>query len=70
MTGEEIEKIKARVLEAAGGRAALADALGISPPAVSQWGRIPAERVGQISRVTGMTYAEIRPDLFAEQATA
>lgn len=70
MPGKEFKEIKVRVLKAAGGRAALAEALGISPPAISQWERIPAERVGQVSRVTGMSPEEIRPDIFSEKATA
>lgn len=70
MPNKDFKFIKAKVLEAAGGRAALAESLGISPPAISQWERIPAERVGQVSRVTGMSPAEIRPDIFGEKATA
>jgi len=58
------------VLEAAGGTSALADALGISSQAISQWDRIPAHRVGQVSHLTGISYAEIRPDIFMEKATA
>ncbi len=70
MNGNVFQKIKEEVLEAAGGTVALADALGISSQAISQWTRVPAERVGQVSRITGLTPAEIRPDIFAERPMA
>ena len=70
MNSKAFHKIKARVLEASGGTTALADALGISSQAISQWDRIPAHRVGRVSQITGLAYAEIRPDIFKEQATA
>lgn len=61
---KEYEEIKVKVLAASGGRQSLADRLGISAPAISQWKKIPAERIGQVSAITGMRPEEIRPDLF------
>lgn len=55
--------ITQRAINAAGGVSALADALGISPAAVSEWPRIPVERVVDIERITGIHRAELRPDL-------
>jgi DNA-binding transcriptional regulator YdaS (Cro superfamily) len=46
----------------------LASALGISPGAVSQWDRVPAERVAEIEQVTGIPRRQLRPDLFAADA--
>lgn len=45
----------------------LAHALGISRQAVYKWiqkGCIPAERIGDIRKVTGIPSYYIRPDLF------
>lgn len=48
-----------------GRRGKLAAALGVSPSAISMWKQVPAERVGDVARATGLTPAEIRPDIFA-----
>jgi DNA-binding transcriptional regulator YdaS (Cro superfamily) len=47
----------------------VARALGLTPGAVSQWDKIPAERVIAISAATGIPAAELRPDLAAAFAT-
>lgn len=70
MHRKTFEKVKARVLEAAGGVGPLASALGITRHAIYQWDKVPSDRVGQVMEVTGMRADEIRPDLFKEQATA
>ena len=44
----------------------LAEALKITPGAVAQWGKVPAERIGDISRATGIPLRDLRPDLFAD----
>lgn len=44
----------------------LADALKISSAAVSQWDRVPAERVLDVERLTGVSRYELRPDIFGE----
>ena len=41
----------------------IAAGLGISPAAVSQWQRIPADRVGELSRLLELPPHELRPDL-------
>lgn len=56
-----------RAREVAGGAVGLGRQLGISPQAVSQWGRVPAERVVDVERITGIPRAELRPDLFGER---
>jgi DNA-binding transcriptional regulator YdaS (Cro superfamily) len=35
----------------------------LSPQAVSQWKRIPQERVRKIAELTGVSPAQLRPDL-------
>lgn len=43
----------------------LAKALRITHGAVSQWKKVPAERLGDVSAVTGLSPQELRPDIFA-----
>ena len=57
-------------IRVAGGVGALAKKLGISQPSVSNWSRVPAERVLSIEAATGVSRATLRPDLYAEHAWA
>jgi TorA maturation chaperone TorD len=54
-------------IRAAGGIGELARRLGISQPSVSNWDRIPAERVLSVEEVTGIARALLRPDLYAAE---
>ena len=56
-------------IRAVGGVSELARRIGISQPSVSNWDRIPAERVVSIESITGINRAILRPDLFAAEAT-
>jgi DNA-binding transcriptional regulator YdaS (Cro superfamily) len=49
---------------------AIARALSITPSAIHQWHRVPAERVIEFERVTGIPRHELRPDLYPEAARA
>ena len=53
-----------------GRRTALAAALGIRASAISQWDRVPAERVLDVERVTGIPRHDLRPDLYPAPAEA
>lgn len=44
--------------------ARLAREIGITRGAVAQWDKVPAERIGDVSRVTGIPFEVLRPDLF------
>jgi DNA-binding transcriptional regulator YdaS (Cro superfamily) len=44
--------------------ARLAREIGVTRGAVAQWKRVPAERLGQVSKVTGIPMKQLRPDLF------
>ena len=57
-------------IRVAGGVGALARKIGIAQPSVSNWSRIPAERVVSVEAATGVSRALLRPDLYAEQAAA
>src|SRR5215467_10427291 len=51
-------------IRVAGGVGALAQKIGISQPSVSNWSRVPAERVVSVEAVTGVARAVLRPDLY------
>lgn len=53
-----------KAIEAAGSGSALAAMLGISPQAVLQWDRVPAERAKQVAEATGIPRHVLRPDLW------
>lgn len=57
-----------KAIAAAGNASELARRLGIKVQSIQQWDRIPAERVVDIERVTGVPREELRPDLY-ERAT-
>jgi DNA-binding transcriptional regulator YdaS (Cro superfamily) len=56
--------VVARVVEKAGGPTALARALGIKSPSIHSWSQVPANRVTEVSDITGIPPHEIRPDVF------
>lgn len=56
-------------IKAAGGVSELARRIGISQPSVSNWNRIPAERVLEIEAVTGVSRVVLRPDLYTMSMT-
>ena len=53
-----------QVIRTAGGVRGLSRLLGISQPAISNWKRVPADRILQAESVTGVPRAVIRPDLY------
>jgi TorA maturation chaperone TorD len=53
-------------IRAVGGVTELARRIGISQPSVSNWTRVPAERVLTVEAVTGVARAILRPDLYGE----
>jgi pyruvate kinase len=42
----------------------IAEALGVSRAAVSQWRRVPERHVAIVARITGISKRRLRPDLF------
>ncbi|HEY4251225.1 MAG TPA: pyruvate kinase, partial [Roseomonas sp.] len=46
----------------------IAQGLGISTAAVSQWRRVPDDRVLEVARILGVTPQDVRPDLAPEDA--
>lgn len=54
----------------AGGVVALSKALGLSRAAVSQWSKVPIERLADVERLTGIPRRELRPDVFGAEEKA
>src|SRR5215471_10117350 len=57
-------------IRVAGGVGALAQKIGISQPSVSNWSRVPADRVISVEAVTGVARDVLRPDLYGAQPSA
>ena len=57
-------------IRAVGGVGELARQIGISQPSVSNWIRVPAERVVSVETVTGVDRAILRPDLYGGKKMA
>src|SRR3954469_22345841 len=53
-----------QAIKAAGGVASLARAIGVAQPSVSEWSRIPAERVLAVESLTRVHRFILRPDLY------
>ncbi len=57
-------------IRAVGGVTELARRIGISQPSVSNWTRVPAERVLAVEAATGVDRGLLRPDLYGENAAS
>lgn len=58
---DSLEKAKT----AAGGNTGLAKLIGgLTPQAISQWRRVPVERVLDVEKATGVPRHELRPDIY------
>jgi DNA-binding transcriptional regulator YdaS (Cro superfamily) len=62
-----MDKALQEAIRTAGGLHALGRKLGISHQAVSQWRRVPAERVLDVERLTGISRYQLRPDVFGKR---
>lgn len=56
-----------QAISAAGGISELARRIGIAQPSVSNWARVPAERVLSVETATGISRELLRPDLYAAE---
>jgi DNA-binding transcriptional regulator YdaS (Cro superfamily) len=66
-------RVMERIIKAAGGQSELARRLDIRQQSVYQWvvrGRVPAERVLDVERITGVPRHQIRPDLYPVERNA
>lgn len=65
-----MEKLLRYLNEARGRRLSLAIDLNISSSAISMWERVPAERVLDVERITGVSRHDLRPDLYPAPESA
>ena len=54
-----------KAAENVGGVVALAKGLGVKHPSLHSWRRVPAERVRDLEKLSGIPCHEIRPDLYS-----
>src|SRR4030095_12605705 len=59
-----------RAIQAVGGVSELARRIGISQPSVSNWDKIPAERVLAVEAATGVARVRLRRVFYRERAPA
>jgi TorA maturation chaperone TorD len=59
-----------QAIRAAGSITELARRVGISQPSVSNWDRVPADRVLSVEAATGVARSVLRPDLFTTETAA
>jgi DNA-binding transcriptional regulator YdaS (Cro superfamily) len=59
-----------QAIDAAGAGKALASRIGVTPQALSQWHRVPARRVLDVERASGVPRHALRPDLYPDEETA
>jgi len=57
-------------IQAVGGVSELARRIGISQPSVSNWDKVPAERVLAVEAATGIARVRLRPDLYRSPGPA
>ena len=55
-----------RAIDAAGGVVQLARKIGIAQPSISNWNKVPAQRVIAVEGATGVSRKVLRPDLYSE----
>jgi hypothetical protein len=75
LTRSDLATAAREACDAVGGAAKLAKAFDLQPSAITHWRQhgIPAGRVAEVSRLTGIPAAKLRPDLaatFAQPADA
>lgn len=61
MNSETLQRLRAHR------QSAIADTLGLARPSVWRWfrtGHIPAERVLDVERLTGIPRSDLRPDIY------
>lgn len=63
------ERALQRAINAAGAGKTLAGRIGVTPQALSQWRRVPAGRVLDVERASGVPRQDLRPDLYPQEGS-
>ncbi len=58
-----------QAIDAAGTGQRLAGRIGVTPQALSQWRRVPARRVLDVERASGVPRHALRPDLYPPEGS-
>jgi DNA-binding transcriptional regulator YdaS (Cro superfamily) len=61
------DKGLALVIERSPSMTRLAESVGVSLSALSQWNRVPAERVLRVEQATGVPRHKLRPDIYPKK---
>jgi DNA-binding transcriptional regulator YdaS (Cro superfamily) len=64
--GKSMEALNKWFKQERGRKSRLTEHLGLSSGALSQWQRVPAERVRKVSRFTQIPMHLLRPDLYKD----
>lgn len=64
-----MKDIVSKLIRQAGGCSALGRSVGVTHAAIRRWklmGRVPAERVLAVERITGVSRYQLRPDVYGD----
>jgi len=70
LTGNDLKLARGSLevaIAKAGGVTALADGLGITHSAVSQWNVCPIERALEVEKLSGVSRHDLRPDIYSRE---
>lgn len=66
----EMETALETAIKAVGTARKFAEAIGVTPQAVSQWRRVPVERVLKVEAISGVSRHDLRPDIYPRETVA
>jgi hypothetical protein len=61
------DKALRKAIERAGGKPALALALGVTRQTIQKWRKVPVLRALEVERLTGVSRHDLRPDVYPQE---